>query len=121
MGEKIGMLSNCFITKPYDASGNFNSSVPELTILIDIDSPSLKLIFSVTIDNEVPSTYTNCSSTPYSYRIIPKIGPATTPNTIAKVKLLGNNLLFLFRTGTPVFWICFWFHDNTFCLKSISF
>ena len=42
--------------RPYDASGNFNSSVPELTILIDIGSPSLKLIFSVTIDNDVPLT-----------------------------------------------------------------
>ena len=26
IGEKIGMLSNCFITNPYDASGNVNSS-----------------------------------------------------------------------------------------------
>ena len=42
--------------RPYDASGNFNSSVPEFTILIEIGSPSLKLIFSVTMDNEVPST-----------------------------------------------------------------
>ena len=40
----------------YDASENFNSSVPELTIVIDIGSPKSKLVFSVTSDNEVPST-----------------------------------------------------------------
>lgn len=56
MGEKIGILSNCFITNPNDVSENFNSSVPELTIVIEIGSPKSKLVFSVTIDNEVPST-----------------------------------------------------------------
>ena len=56
MGEKICMLSNCFIINPYDESGNFNSSVPELTIVIEMGSPNVKLVFSVTIDNEVPST-----------------------------------------------------------------
>ena len=44
------------MTYPYDASGNFSSSVPELTILMLIGSPSLKLIFSVTIDKDVPLT-----------------------------------------------------------------
>ena len=115
------MLSSCLMTRPYDASENFSSSVPELIILMRIGSPSLKFIFSVTIDNEVPLTYTNCSSTPYSYKKIPNIGPATTPKTIAKIKLLGNKLLFLRRTSTPIFWVCVWFHDYTFCLKSIAF
>ena len=70
--------------------------MPELTILIEIDSPKSKLVFSVTIDNDVPSAYTNWSSTPYSYRIIPNIGPATTPKTIAKSRLLGNNFYSFF-------------------------
>ena len=56
MGEKIWILSNCFITKPYEVSENFSSSVPELTIVIEIGSPNVKLVFSVTIDNDVPST-----------------------------------------------------------------
>ena len=70
--------------------------MPELTILIEIGSPKSKLVFSVTIDNDVPSTYTNWSSTPYSYKIIPKIGPETTPRTIAKSRPFGNNFYSFF-------------------------
>ena len=73
-------------------SGKVNSSVPELIIFITTSSPSLKLIFSVTIDNYVPSTYTNCSCVPISKNKIPKTGPATTPIDTAKINPLGNKI-----------------------------